>query len=151
MAERAEYSSTWTDEPPPLVRWWSCPVRDSILSACVVLAGLTAAGIGIQAATGRLHLALFAVLALTLALWRFFVPVQFELNADGVNQWVFRRHRRISWNDIHRYEICSNGVLLLPHTDYCPMDAYRGLYLPWRNRREEVMAQVHYYLDPPEE
>jgi hypothetical protein len=151
MIEHAEYGSAWADEPPPLVRWWSCPVRDNILSALVVLAGLTAAGMGVHAATGRLHLALFAVLVLTMALWRFFIPVLFELNTDGVNQWVFRRHRRISWNEIHRYDICSKGVLLLPHTDRCPMDAFRGLYLPWRNRREEVLAQIHYYLDPPEE
>ena len=126
-------------------------MRDSILSACVVLAGLTAAGMGVHAATGRLHLALFAVLVLTVALWRFFIPVLFELNTDGVNQWVFRRHRRISWNEIRRYEICSKGVLLLPHADSRPMDAFRGLYLPWRNRREEVLAQVHYYLDPARE
>ena len=151
MTEHAEYGSAWADEPPPLVRWWSCPIRDGILGALVVLGGLTAAGIGLHAATGRLHLALFAVLVLTLALWRFFTPVLFELNTDGVNQWVLGRHRRISWNEIHRYEICSKGVLLLRHADCRPIDAFGGLYLPWRNRREEVLAQVHYYLDPPEE
>ncbi len=151
MAEHAQYDPAWPDEPPPLVRWWSCPIRDSILGACLVPVGLAAAGMGVYAATGRVHLAIFAVLVLVLSLWRFFVPVSFELNVDGVNQWVFRRHRRISWDEIHRYEVCSKGVLLLPHTDYCPMDAFRGLYLPWRNRREEVMAQVHYYLDPRDE
>ena len=151
MTDRTEYNSSWTDEPPPLVRWWSCPIRDSILSGFVVLAGLTAAGMGVHAATGRLHLALFAVLALTVALWRFFIPVLFEVNTDGVNQWIFGRHRRISWNEIRHYKICSRGVLILRHADWRPVDAFGGLYVPWRNRREEVLAQVHYYLDPSEE
>ena len=132
-----------------MVRWWSCPIRDTIPGAFVVLAGLSAAGIGVHAATGKLHLALFAVLALTLTLWRFFIPVLFELNTDGVNQWVFGRHRRISWNEIRHFELCSRGVLFLPHADCRPMDAFGGLYLPWRNCREEVLAHVHYYLDPP--
>jgi hypothetical protein len=151
MTERAEYGSAWSDEPPPLVRWWSCPIRESVLGACLVLAGLAAAGVAVDAVTGRVHLALFAVLALSMSLWRFFIPVLFELNTDGVNQWVFRRHRRISWNEIHRYEICRRGVLLLPHADRRPMDAFGGLYLPWCNRREEVLAHVHYYLDPSED
>ena len=151
MTEPSEYESTWADEPPPLVRWWSWPIRDSIPGAFVVLAGLSAAGTGVHAATGRLHLALFVVLALSVALWRFFIPMLFELNTDGVNQWVFGRHRRISWNEIRHYKICSKGVLLLPREEYCPMDALRGQYLPWRNRREEVLDQIHYYLDPSEE
>ena len=97
--------------------------------------------------TAETHLALLAVAALSVALWRFFLPTSFELNAEGVSQWLFGRRRRIPWRDIRRYQVCSSGVLLLPRADACPLDAYRGLYLPWAKHRPEVLAHVHYYLD----
>ena len=138
----------WPEEPPPSMRWWSWPLRENTLCAGLVLLGLAAAGIGIRQLTGATHLALLAVAVLAIALWRFFLPVQFELNADGVNQWLFGRCRQIPWKAICGYEVCSAGVLLLPRADRCPMDPLRGLYLPWGSRRDEVLARVRYYLDP---
>jgi hypothetical protein len=64
-----------------------------------------------------------------------------------VNRWVFGRYRRIPWQEIRSYRVYSNGVLLLPTADPCPMDAFRGLYVPWGRHQGEVLAQVHYYLD----
>lgn len=141
--------SSWPDDPPPLVRWFSWPVRDNVFKGSVVVIGLLAGGLGVGWVTGKTHLALLALAALVIALWRFFLPVMFELNTDGVNQWIFGRHRRIPWVAIRRYEVFSTGVLLLPYSDRCPMDAFRGLYLPWGSRREEILAQIRYYLDQP--
>jgi hypothetical protein len=101
--------------------------------------------------TGRLHLALLAVAALGIALWRFFLPTTFELNSEGVSQWRFGRRRRIPWREIRRYDVYSSGVLLLPVADACPLDACGGLFLPWGKHRPEVLAHVHYYLDRPAE
>ena len=137
------------DEPPPLVRWWSWPLHERLLTGMVVVAGILTSGVGVWWLTGKTHLGLLAAGALAVALWRFLVPVLFELSADGVNQWVFGRHRRIPWNEIRRFEIGSTGVLLLPHEDRCPMDSFRGLYLPWGRRRREVLAQIRYYLAVP--
>lgn len=99
--------------------------------------------------TGRIHLALLAAAVLAASLWRFFLPVTFELNADGVNQYFFGRHRSIIWKEIRRYELRPAGVLLSPFSDSCPMDAFRGLFLPWGDRRDEVLGQIRYYLDRP--
>jgi hypothetical protein len=38
-------------------------------------------------------------------------------------------------------------LLLLPHADRSALDAFAGLYLPWAGRRDEILAQVEYYLD----
>ena len=135
--------------PPPSVQWRSWPLRDSVLAATIVLAALAGAGVGVWSLTGKTHLALLAVAVLAIALWRFFLPVSFELNSEGVSQFVFGRRRRVPWRGIRRYEVCSSGVLLLPHADPCPLDACRGLYLPWGKNRQEVLAQVRYYLERP--
>lgn len=138
-----------TDGPPPTLTWRCWPAREHAVGTLIVLAGLAAAGAGVRLLTGQTHLALFAVGVLGLALWRFFLPVAFELNPEGVDQWLLGRHRRVHWTAVRRYEVCSAGVLLLPFADRSAMDAFRGLYLPWGDHREAVLFQVRYYLDRP--
>ena len=135
-------------DPPVPVQWRSWPLREGALRASLVLAGLVAAWAVVRWVTGQMHLALLAMAALGLSLWRFFLPVTFELNAQGVDQWLLGRHRHIPWQAIGGYEVCQAGVLLLPEADCCPIDVFRGLYLPWGSRREEVLAHVRYHLDP---
>lgn len=140
------YDSLELDSPPEAIIWRSWPLGDKPLGGSIVLVALAVAGAGVQWVTGRTHFALLAMAVLSITLWRFFLPVTFELNADGVSQWLFSRHKQISWQTIYRYEICTNGVLLLPFADRCPMDSFRGLYLPWGDHRAEVLAHVHHYL-----
>lgn len=135
--------------PPPSVQWRSWPLRDSVWGATGVVGSLAGAGVGVWSLTAKTHLALLAVAVLAIALWRFFLPVWFELNSEGVSQFVFGRRRRVPWKGVRHYEVCPSGVLLLPHADPCPLDACRGLYLPWGKNRQEVLAQVRYYLDRP--
>jgi hypothetical protein len=117
------------------------------LAAVLLGIGLVSAGFLVYWTTGQVHLAAIAVVPLSVALWRFFLPVQYELNDDGVQQSVLGRHRGVPWDCVHRYEICRTGVLLLPFSDYCRMDVLRGLYLPWGGHRGEILSRIHYYLD----
>jgi len=144
-SERLDFSDP--PEPPPAIRWRSWPLRESLVTAAVLLVGLLAAGATIHWITAETHLALLAVGALSAALWRFFLPTWFELNPEGVNRWLLGRHRRIPWREIRRYKVCSTGVLFLPHPEARPADAFRGLYLPWGKHRHEVLAHVYYHLD----
>lgn len=124
-------------------------MRDNFLIGAAGTAALAGAGMLIYWQTDRLHLAVMAVLILAGTAWRFFIPVTFELNAEGVHQWVWGRHRRIPWSEIRRHEIFSSGVLLLPYEQGAPVDVMHGLFLPWGMRRDEILAQLRYYLDPP--
>ena len=144
----ARGNSAWADEPPPLVRWRRWPLRDNFLFGAMALVGLAAVGLLVYWQTDRLHLAIGAALAIAIATWRFFVPVTFELNAEGVHQWVFGRHRRIPWSEIRQHQIFSSGVLLLPYEHGSPIEVMQGLFLPWGMRRDEILAQIRYYLDP---
>jgi len=139
---------TLRPEPPVPIQWRSWPVREGVVGASLVFLGLVAAWALVRWITGQMHLALLAMAALGLSLWRFFLPVTFELNAQGVEQSLLGRRRCTAWEAIGRYEVCKSGVLLLPHRDRCPIDVFRGLYLPWGSHREEVLAHVRYHLDP---
>lgn len=134
-------------EAPPAVRWRSWPLREQPGRTLVVAVCLLGAGVVVGWSTGRVHLAILAVAALALALWRFFVPVEFALSHQGVDQRLLGRWRRIAWEAIRHYELCPSGVLLLPDEDHSPISVFRGLYLPFADHRPQVLAHVQFYLD----
>ena len=126
-------------------------MRDDPMRALLVVVGLVAAGLVIRALGAAPYLALLAVAALAVSLWRFFVSIAYELSSDGIDQHFLGRRRRLPWQAIRRYRVCASGLLFLPHASHGVMDVFRGLYLPWSSRREEVLVQVQNYLGPPEE
>ena len=107
------------------------------------------AGLVIYWLSSQAYLTLLAVLALAATTWRFFLPIVFELSDRGVEQGLFGRQRRIPWSAVRRYEICSGGVLLLPHEDRSILAPFRGLYVPWTMHRDEILRLVQHYLAEP--
>jgi hypothetical protein len=85
-----------------------------------------------------------AILALTL--WRMWLPVTYEIGVSGVTQVVLGRRRRIPWPAIRNYVAYADGVLLVPDADVRPASPLRGLFLPWLDHREKVLANVEYYV-----
>jgi hypothetical protein len=132
--------------PGAAVRWRSWPAREHPLLAIAVLAALVGAALGIRWLCGQPHLAWLAAAVLAASLWRFFLPIDFELGEDGVDQWLFGHHRRTAWSAIARYEVWDAGILLLFQDVVCPMDLARSFYLPCRGRRDEVLAEVRQHL-----
>ncbi len=124
---------------------------DDAARTALVVIGLLAAAVLVRWLSGQTHLAVMALIALAAALWRFFLPVEFELSERGVDQQIFGRRRRIPWQAIQRCEVGSAGVLLLPDEDRSGMAPFRGLYLPWSGRRGEVLTLIGHYLEWPQD
>ena len=135
-ARSAPPPCTWRCWPlaEPGGRRWSLP---AVLVAVATLVGLS---------TGSLGWAVAAALALIVGSWRYFVPVVYELGTLGVTQQVLSSQRRISWRSIGRYEVRSAGVFLSPYAEAGPLDAFSGLYLPWCDHKNDVLASVEFYL-----
>ena len=148
MSEPSQERPEGQDPALPPLRWCSWPLRESWSRSLLVVIALLIGGLLVRWLTGQTYLAVAASLALVLASWRFFIPVEFALSERGVDQRVFRRRRRISWQAIRRSEVCSAGVLLLPDEDRSVMAPFRGLYVPWKTHREEVLAHVRRYVRP---
>ena len=138
-------SSSAPGSPPP-VRWRVWPLWDRPFRGTAVLVSLAIAGFVAEWATGQPYVGLIVAAALMASVWKFFVPMSFELDRQGVSRQCFGRRHRIPWKAINRHELCVEGVLLLPHADACPMDTFQGLFLPWSDSREEVLAHIEYYL-----
>jgi len=133
--------------PPETLRWQSWPAREKPLRTAVLAVGLAGAVAGIYLSTGHTLIPVLALAAFVASMWRFFLPVVFELNEGGVDQHIFGRPRRIPWQAVRRYMVYSEGVLLLPHKDPSPMAAFRGLYVPFSTHRNEILTHVRRYLD----
>jgi len=151
MSSTTEQNASPPEPPPVPIRWRSWPLRDDMPRSSAVLAGLLAAGLLAGWLSGRAYLALLAMAALAAALWRVLLPVDFELNNEGVHQWVFGRYRRIPWRAVGRYEICRTGILLLPQPDDTALASFRGLYLPFQGHREEILVQIRHHLEQRKE
>lgn len=80
------------------------------------------------------------------ALWRFWLPIRFELGPHGIEQTVLGRGTKIPWTAIRRYEVRPRGVLLFADAMQMPLSPLRALYLPWSGQREQVLAHLEYYL-----
>lgn len=131
------------------IRWQSWPLVKSPARTAAVLAGIATVGLLVRAVVGDWLLGLLAAAAVLVSLWRFFIPVTYGLSEYGVEQRVYGRCLRIPWRAIRRFEICSAGVLLVPHGERTVMAPFRSLYLPWEGHCDEVLAFMRHFLDAP--
>ena len=116
----------------------------SSLAAVAIAAGVSwLVGSSWQPWAGAVAAAIFAV-----TLWRMWLPVRYEIGVSGVTQIVLGLRRRIPWPAIRNYVVYADGVLLVPDAEVRPVSPLRGLFLPWLDRREKVLANVEYYVNP---
>lgn len=133
--------------PPPanlqLVNW---PLRDDGVAGWgfVVFVMGVAVVVGLLAQNAGLTLLSFAAMSLTM--WRMWIPVTFELGPKGILQTVWRRKRRIVWSAVRRCRVQRRGVLLLFHDDPSRLSNVLGLYVRWGERRDELLAILRYYI-----
>jgi hypothetical protein len=131
----------------PIVSWVSWPLVDAAPYSALLVMALSATGLLAAATTGRTVWAVAVPLVLAACGWRFFVPVRYELDKSGVTQQVHGWVQRTLWTDVRSFDVCPRGVMLFSHTETIPLDAFRGVYLPWGERRDEVLSAVRFYLE----
>ncbi|MBL8829171.1 MAG: hypothetical protein JNM18_19465 [Planctomycetaceae bacterium] len=139
-------------QPPPIespprptlsavtVRWQYRPWVDApwLVGGLILLAVLTRFVI-LRETQRELDAALAAALML-LAGWRSLMPTKFEAGPAGFKVDTLLRRKRIAWRDIERIEVGRAGVFLIPPGS--SWGWWRGLYIPWINRRDDVLAMV---------
>jgi len=133
---------------PPAAAWRSWPLVEHPFWALGVLVGWGGLGWLVWITTAAPHLVVLALAAVALAGWRFYVPVTFELNAEGIHYWIFGRHRCVSWQSVGRYQLQRSGVLVFPLGSQSPADAFRALFIPWGSKRQLVLSHLEHYLGP---
>ncbi len=135
-----------TEGPPPVrLRTW--PLGEHPVRGLILLLAIGAVFSVIWRYTSAPSMVLLSVAAMLASLWRFFVPVVYELNLEGVHQRFLGRRRQLLWRSVARYQALSRGILILPDIDNRPIDVLGGLYVPWDDHREEVLSNFVFYVD----
>lgn len=128
------------------MRWTVWPLVDRPLVSLAVATLLIAVAYAVYAALGAWYWSLAASLTVVIAMWRYLLPITFEVTPRGLKQESFIQTASTGWADIHAVRQCSSGVLLLPGEEDTPLDALRGLFLPWGPHRTELLQLVSLYL-----
>lgn len=127
----------------------SCwPLRDRPLRAWGLLGLVVAASVLVGRVAPNVQYGWLALAVLLVTSWRTWLPVRFEIGSGGVTETVLWRKRRIPWTAIAQHEVHREGVLLLPDLAVNALSPLRGLYVPWRAHKQDVLANLEYYLSP---
>lgn len=139
-------SSSIVREAPGDLRLVNWPLVDDALRAWSAIVGAFALSVfaGYWSASPAMGLVCFA--ALNAAMWRLWVPAAFEVGSKGVWRTVLGRRTCLPWHAVVRHETSGRGILLLCDDARSPLAFSRGIYIRWRNHREQLTELVQYYV-----
>ena len=126
-----------------IVNW---PLRDELLLAWPLIGAKMACGILVAVVAESLAMGILSLAALVIAGWRLWIPVRFELGPHGIVQRVFGRRRRLPWHQIAGFRTRRRGVLILPQVADTPLSAFRGVFIGWNGKRDELLATLERYV-----
>jgi len=130
----------------PRMRWTVWPLIDRPWASLSLGVLTLAIGYAVYATSGKWYWTAAASLAIIVAAWRLFLPVTFEVTLRGLKQESMIQSARTPWSEIRAVRKCSGGLLLLSGNDDSPLDALRGLFLPWGPHRTELLQLTSLYL-----
>lgn len=129
-------------ELPRRLRWRSSPLSDAPRWSWVAVVGLVAVGLLVRTMVGSSLAGLLAVAASAASMWRFFLPVDYEISADGIAETVFGRRQGIPWSAVSGYLIQRNGFVLLRTRTAVPLDAFRAHFIPFGPHKDLILQML---------
>ncbi len=137
------------NQKPLFYRSWL--PRDRKGQALILAGVLVLVVVGVAYWTESLLGGFLAFCVLLASVWFLFLPVQIEINAEGIVRTVLRRKSFIAWEDIRSYQPYRGGFLLLPRKTRFFLEAFRGYFLPIPSHlMTEVQYRFRVYVDRSE-
>lgn len=131
----------------PILAWKVHLLREQpvklLLIVPVVLLGLVVSYVMFQTPV----FALVALVLFTSALAEYLFPVRYEIDARGASSRTLVGRTRIEWDRVRKYYLDDHGIKLSPLSGGSRLEAYRGVYLRFGDRREEVVEAVRTMRD----
>jgi hypothetical protein len=131
---------------PASMRWRSWPLADNLRWSWTIPAAFLCIGAMVYWLGGGWLLALPAMAGLALALWQFFVPVEYEICPHGVRRETLGRTRLVPWQTVGAYQLRTSALVFFqrPHPD--AIDIFSSFFVPYPANEDEVVCAVRFYL-----
>ena len=111
---------------------------------------------GVWLNVGSLLMTMVAGSILIASLNSFYLPTTYRIDHDGASWKRLSRGRTIEWSRVRLVSDEKEGLFLSPFGGRTMMENFRGLYLPYRANRDEILRVVRQYVpeangwkDPP--
>lgn len=82
-----------------------------------------------------------------IALGDFLFPVRYEITNQAAASFALFSRSRIEWTSVKKYYIDDSGIKLSPFENRSRLEAYRGVYLRFGSRKDEVAVVVRRMRD----
>lgn len=130
--------------PPPPIRFRHWPFAAGGWTTLELIVPLTLVLVAVGGVTRSAGLTVMAAGFLTVAMWKFFVPTEYEINLQGVSEEVLGRRRRIPWSLVDSYSPAPLGVVL--DVRRSPGRSRKKIYVPFADHRDDMLAALAHYL-----
>lgn len=146
MSSVHSHDSTRQRVAPADITLTNWPLRDQMLPSILLAVALVGLACGVSWVASDARVGGAAGAALFVATWRWWIPVAFTFNPAGISQTMLGRTSRKPWSAVACYRKLARGVLLLPDADDSAAATFRGRYVAWRDRRDDLLGLLEFYV-----
>lgn len=127
---------------------WSVYLVRSDPGKLVIIAPILIASLVICYATFHSLFYMAVVLLLfAAALSDYLLPVRYEMTEEGASARTVFSTSRIRWEAVRKYYVDDSGIKLSPFENPTRLETYRGVYLRFGSRKDEVTNAVRRMRD----
>jgi len=123
-------------------RWTAFPLRESLHKGVLFWMVMIITVWAVYWNIGSILLTVVAALLLLGSLSSFYLPTQYMIDESGVRSKRILHNRSLSWTRIRSVVDERNGLFVSPFPVKSRLENFRGIYLPYRNNRQEVISAI---------
>jgi len=133
------------EEPKPVLEWTVSLASEQPEKVAAVLAAAAFAGLVGFFVAGSMVLAIIGPAVVLGATSEFLLPVRYRITEEGASARWGINLTKIAWKDVKRVRADVHGLKLSPLEKPSRLEAFRGVYLRFGDRKQEVEQAVGYW------
>ena len=90
--------------------------------------------------------ALLTFIVFSLSLARYYFPTHYRMSEKGVTIKTPTQTISKTWSEYRSFYPDKNGVLLSPFAEPSRLENFRGIYLMYGGKREQIIAYINKYI-----
>ena len=134
------------DEAANAFRWSCHPLRKRPLVSVLVTLFVVFAVAYVYYSFDSVGFAFLTLIVFSLSLARYYFPTHYRLSEKGVTIKTPTQTISKQWSEYRSFYPDKNGVLLSPFAEPSRLENFRGIYLMYGGKREQIISYVNKYI-----